>query len=1024
MKTSTPAAAPRTTIAVQGARVHNLKNVSVEVPRDRLIVVTGLSGSGKSSLAFDTIYAEGQRRYMESLSSYAKRFVTQVAKPDVDFVFGLSPVISIEQKTLTSNPRSTVGTMTDIASYLNLLFATIGEARCPRTGEPTPIRSSSQILEAILGLPEGAEIELRAPVFPIYGEELDVVLTDVRKKGCRWLVVDGTPVDISAEVTLDDTAVRDMDAIVDRFVVSRRHEKAIRAGIASTLLVGDGLMQVHVVKGVSRTEAARFHHDLCSRTHHFVYGDIGPAYFVFNDPESACRTCGGLGVDKLTHPDLLVPDPRRSILGGCFVKEAFRYNPDTWDGRMMFSLSTAVGFPLNAPWTDLPEAARHAILYGVERKVPILTPPDTKVRREEHEGQEVAFHGIARRIERHYRRYRQQGHVNSRMEEWLDKVMVERTCPDCSGARLRATRQLFSVGGRTIVELGQMHFDELQAWLGGIRPAGRGADAGRQILKEIRTRLDLLLGIGLDYLSFNRRAATLSGGESQRIRLSTQIGSGLMGMLYVLDEPSIGLHPKDNAKMIATLESLRDIGNTVIVVEHDEDTIRAADHIVEMGPGPGVHGGTVVVQGTIGDLMRCPASPTGQYFSGQRAIATPPQRRPGNGKALAVRGARENNLKAIDVRFPLGMLVAVTGASGSGKSTLVNDILFKALWKHLVDTRCLPGAHETVEGIEHVRRVVNIDQSPIGRNSRSNPDTYVGFYDAIRDLFTQAPLAVERDYKPGRFSFNVKGGRCEECQGEGTITTQLYFMPDVEVTCAACKGARFNAETLEVTLRGKTIDDVLKMSVEEGVAFFEREPLIRRKIQVLADLGLGYLTLGQSATTLSGGEAQRIKIATELSTLQRARHTVYILDEPTTGLHLADIERLLESLHRIVDAGHTVLLIEHHLDVIKVADHVIDLGPEGGHAGGEVVAVGAPEAIAGCKASHTGRFLGAHLAGRAEASSPRARRRTPGAPPRRADRHPAEPPSPQANRQAAAAPPRHGSRLGGGRGSPRRGRVG
>jgi excinuclease ABC subunit A len=960
LRTSKPKGA-RTTIAVQGARVHNLKNISVEIPRDRLIVVTGLSGSGKSSLAFDTIYAEGQRRYMESLSSFAKRFVTQVAKPDVDFVFGLSPVISIEQKTGSSNPRSTVGTMTDIASYLNLLFATIAQARCPRTGEPAPSRSAGQILEAILSLPEGTEIELRAPVFMVYGEDLDFVLTEVRKKGCRWLVVDGKRLDISAETELDDSAIQHMDAIVDRLVVSRKHEKAITAGIASTLLVGDGLMQVEILKGAGKAEAAQFYQSLCSPTHHFVYGDIGPAYFVFNDPESACRTCGGLGVDKLTHPELLVPDPDRSIIGGCFVREAFRYNPDTWDGRMMYSLSVAARFPMNAPWKALHEDARHAILYGVERKVPMLMPPDAKIRRDDHEGREVAFHGIARRIERHYRRYRQQGLVNSRMEEWLDKVMVERTCPDCNGARLRATRQLFTVGGKTIYDLGQLHFDELQRFLGGIKVTGRGADAGRQVLKEIRGRLDLLLGIGLDYLNFNRRAATLSGGESQRIRLSTQIGSGLMGMLYVLDEPSIGLHPKDNAKMIATLESLRDIGNTVIVVEHDEDTIRAADHIVEMGPGPGVHGGTVVAQGTIDDIVRCKASPTGQFFSGRRSIATPRQRRPGNGRALVIRGARENNLKAIDVAIPLGRLVAVTGASGSGKSTLVNEILFKVLWKRLVDTRTLPGLHGAVDGLEHVHKVVSIDQSPIGRNSRSNPATYVGFYDAIRDLFTHAPLAVERDYKPGRFSFNVKGGRCEECQGEGTITTQLYFMPDVEVTCAACKGGRFNAETLEVTLRGKTIDDVLKMSVEEGVAFFDREPLIRRKIQVLADLGLGYLTLGQSATTLSGGEAQRIKIATELSTLQRAKHTVYILDEPTTGLHLADIERLLESLNRIVDAGHTVLLIEHHLDVIKVADHVIDLGPEGGHAGGEVVATGTPEEIARCKASHTGRFLKAHL---------------------------------------------------------------
>jgi excinuclease ABC subunit A len=754
-----------------------------------------------------------------------------------------------------------------------------------------------------------------------------------------------------------------MDAVVERLIVGRHHEKAIKAGIAAALLVGDGLMQIQVVKGATKAEAERFYRGLCSPTHHFVYGDIGPECFVFNKPEGACRTCGGLGVHKLTHPELLIPDPRRSIRGGCFVKEAFRYNPDTWDGHIMYSASRTLGFSLDTPWEQLPEAVRHAILYGIDQRLRITAPPEAKETRGECEGKEIGFGGIARRIERHYRRYRQRGAASSGMEAWLDKVMVEHTCPDCKGARVRASRLRFTVAGKTIFDVGQLNFDELFAFLGRVKPTGRGADAGRQVIKEIRGRLELLLGIGLDYLNLNRRSGTLSGGESQRIRLSTQIGSGLMGMLYVLDEPSIGLHPKDNVKMIATLERLRDIGNTVIVVEHDEDTIRAADHLVEMGPGPGVHGGTVVVQGTLDDVLACRVSPTGQFLSGQQSIPTPPRRRPGNGKALVVRGARENNLKGVDVTFPLGRLVTITGASGSGKSTLVNEILYKALWKRLVDTRALPGAHDAVDGMEHVHKVVNIDQSPIGRNSRSNPATYVGFYDAIRDLFARASLAVERGYKAGRFSFNVKGGRCEECQGEGVITTQLYFMPDVEVTCGACKGARFNPETLEVTLRGKTINDVLNMPVEEGVTFFAGEPAVGKKIEVLSDLGLGYLTLGQSATTLSGGEAQRIKIATELSKLQRAKHTVYILDEPTTGLHLADVQRLLESLNRLVDAGHTVLLIEHHLDVIKTADWVIDLGPEGGHAGGEVVAVGTPEEIAACKASHTGRFLKAHLRG-------------------------------------------------------------
>ena len=948
----------RTTIAVQGARVHNLKNVSLELPRDRLIVVTGLSGSGKSSLAFDTIYAEGQRRYMESLSTYARRFVSQVAKPDVDFVYGLSPVISIEQKTIGVNPRSTVGTMTDIASYLNLLFATIAQPHCPRTGEAVASRTANQILEAILALPDGAQVELRAPVFKVYGEELDFVFTEVRKKGCRQLIIDGKRVDLSEEFSLEDEQVTDIDAVVDRVIVGAKHEKAIKAAIAATLLIGDGLMQIQVLKGASKTEADRFYKGLCSPTHQFLYGGIEPEYFMFNNPESACRTCGGLGVHKITHPELLVPDIKRSIRGGCFVKEAYKYNPDTWDGRIMYTLSTVLKFSLDTPWEQLPENVRHTILYGLEgRRFRTIAPPESKVKRDDWDKHEIGFGGIARRIERHYRRYRQRGEASSGMEEWLDKVMVERTCPDCGGARLRATRLLFTIAGKSIYEVGALNFDELYAFLGSLKPAGSGAQAGRQVAAEIRRRVELLLGIGLDYLNLNRRAGTLSGGESQRIRLSTQIGSGLMGMLYVLDEPSIGLHPKDNVKMIATLESLRDIGNTVIVVEHDEDTIRAADHIVEMGPGPGVHGGTVVAQGRLEDILDCEASPTGQFLSGNRHIQTPSRRRRGAGKMLTVRGARENNLKRIDVGFPLGKLIAITGASGSGKSTLINEVLYKALWKRLVDTRTLPGDHDRVEGTEHVHKIVNIDQSAIGRNSRSNPATYIGFYDGIRELFAAAPVSIERGYTPGRFSFNVKGGRCEECQGEGVITTQMYFMPDVEVTCAVCKGARFNAETLEVTVRGKTITDILNMSVEEGASFFEGEPSIAKKIAVLNDLGLGYLTLGQSATTLSGGEAQRIKIAAELSKLQKSKHTVYILDEPTTGLHLADVERLLQCLNRLVDAGHTVIVIEHHLDVIKTADHVIDLGPEGGHAGGEVIVTGTPEQVAACKKSFTGQFL-------------------------------------------------------------------
>ncbi|PTY04151.1 excinuclease ABC subunit UvrA [Verrucomicrobia bacterium LW23] len=971
----------RSSIAIQGARVHNLKNVSLEIPRDKLVVVTGLSGSGKSSLAFDTIYAEGQRRYMESLSTFAKRFIAQVAKPDVDFMFGLSPVISIEQKTVANNPRSTVGTMTDVASYLNLLFSTVGEAHCPRTGEAVPVRSSSQILEAVLALPKGTQIELRAPVFPVYGEDLEFLFTEVRKKGCRHVLVDGKPLDLSETVEVEEDGAGaggaassmdvggkepEIDVIVDRLIVSRDMEKQLKAGILNTLLIGDQLLKIHLPPGTPDDVAKRFYATFGSKTQHMVYGDISPDFFMFNKPESACRTCGGLGTDKKVHPDLIIPDPRRSIRDGCFAREAFKYNPDTWDGRIMHSLALHAKFDLDTPWMKLPKAKQDIILFGIETKFPLRQPPDAKGKLGRDEGREMGFGGIARRIERQYRRYRQKGEAQSMMEEWLNKVTVEHTCPDCQGARLRRTRLLFKVGGagaraKSVHQLGDMNFDELRPFLETLELNGRGAEAGRQVLGEIKGRVDLLLGIGLDYLSFNRRSGTLSGGEAQRIRLSTQIGSGLMGMLYILDEPSIGLHSKDNVKMIETLRNLRDLGNTVIVVEHDEDTIRAADHVVEMGPGPGVHGGQVVVQGTLDDILACEGSPTGQYLSGRKCIRVPQKRRAMTGARLVVRGAKENNLKDIDVEIPLGQFVAVTGASGSGKSTLVNDILYKRLWKELIDTRTLAGEHDDIEGISHISRVVNIDQAPIGRNSRSNPATYIGFYDNIRNLFAAAPLSVERGYTPGRFSFNVKGGRCEDCQGEGTISTQLFFMPDVEVLCTACKGARYNSETLEVAVKGKTIADVLDMSIEEALVYFEDQPRIRKMIEVLHELGLDYLTIGQSATTLSGGEAQRIKLASELSRLQRGKPVLYILDEPTTGLHLADIQRLLDSLHRLVHAGHTVLVIEHHLDVIKTADHIIDLGPEGGRGGGRVVVAGRPEAVAACGESHTGRFLKPYL---------------------------------------------------------------
>ena len=948
----------RTTIAVQGSRVHNLKDVSVEIPRDRLVVVTGLSGSGKSSLAFDTIYAEGQRRYMESLSSFAKRYIAQVEKPDVDFVFGLSPVVSIEQKTIARNPRSTVGTLTDVASYLNLLFATIAEGHCPYTDELVPIRSSAQVVEAILALPNGAEVELYAPIFEVYGETPEFLFTEVRKQGCRHVEIDGERMDLNEDPPDALPPGARMSALVDRFVVAPDVEKQLNAGVEHALRVGDSLMHVRVLGGATKKRIATFAKEFGSRTHGLVYGDIVPDFFMFNNPESACRTCGGIGTDKRTHQDLLVSNPERSIRDGCFLRDAFTYRPDNHRGYTLHSLAEEHGFSLDTPWQDLTEEARQAVLYGTGGEpLQLRIPPDAKVRKENWTRRPFAFQGIAGGIERHYRWYRQRDVPSSGMEAWLDRVMVEHTCPDCDGARLRATRLKFRIAGRTIDDFGSMNFDELRPFLDSVKPTGPRADAGRQILAEIGKRIDLLLGIGLDYLNFSRASGTLSGGEAQRIRLSTQIGSGLMGMLYVLDEPSIGLHPKDNVKMIGTLRSLCDLGNTVLVVEHDEDTIRAADFVVEVGPGPGIHGGEVVATGSLEDILACDASPTGRYLSGRESIPMPATRREASAKRLTIRGAAENNLKGIDVEVPLGQFICVTGASGSGKSTLVNEILYKELWKRLVDPRSLSGTHHGIDGVEHLTRVISIDQSPIGRNSRSNPSTYVGFYDQIRTLFAGTELAKERGYKPGRFSFNVKGGRCEECQGEGVISTKLYFMPDVEVVCASCKGQRFNAATLEITHKDKTIADVLDMSIEEGVGFFADLPAIGRKLKVLNDLGLGYLTLGQSATTLSGGEAQRVKLGAELAKLQRRGHILYILDEPTTGLHLADISRLLECLHRLVDAGHTVLVIEHHLDVIKTADHIIDLGPEGGRGGGEVVVTGAPEVVAATDRSHTGRFL-------------------------------------------------------------------
>ncbi len=954
----------RQTVAVKGARENNLKDIELEIPRDQLVVVTGISGSGKSSLAFDTVYAEGQRRFLESMSTYAKRFITQLKKPDVDFIDGLSPVVSIEQKTVTMNPRSTVGTMTDLQDYLRMLFATIGVAHCPYCGVEIPIRSHHQILERMLALPEDTEVEIHAPVFKIYGEDYDYLFDDIRTKGCRHVKIDGIEHDISEEIELDPEEEYDLQVIVDKFYVKKDIDKQVLASLEHAMLVGEGFMRFDVeFPEDAEPDAIQQLEGFGCPKHGVIMAELGPHHFTFNEPSGACVTCSGLGTYLQVHPNLLVPDKTRSIAGGAFVHQAFNYDPDRWDGRTMYSLAAHYGFDLDTPFTDLPENIVDILYHGTHgEEFPIRQPEGARPVEKRHLGRKIRFDGIVTRIDRHYRRYRKQGEAHSGMEEYLRKVMVERTCPDCNGAKLKRQRLLVTIDGQTIHEVGELHFEELRDFLLAITGIPeKQREAGNRVINELVTRISLLLGIGLDYLNLNRRSATLSGGESQRIRLSTQIGSGLMGMLYVLDEPSIGLHPKDNQKMIETLRKLRDIGNTVIVVEHDESTIRAADHIIELGPGPGVHGGEVVIQGELETILDCPESLTGLYLSGNREIPLPKQRRSLNGKFISITGARENNLNAIDVDIPLGVFICVTGASGSGKSTLINEILYKRLHSIYHDSRTLYGDHDELEGHQHVDDVISIDQSPIGRSSRSNPATYIKFYDNIRKLFASAPLSISRGYTASRFSFNVKGGRCEECHGDGTITTQLHFMPDVEVVCPTCKGARYNEDTLDVTYNGKNISEILNMSIEEGVAFFADQRLINHKLSVLNQLGMGYLQIGHPATILSGGEAQRVKLASELGKLKRSRHNLYILDEPTTGLHIADVQKLLDSLNRLVDSGHTVVVIEHHLDVIKTADYVIDLGPEGGHKGGEVLAYGTPEEVAAVEGSFTGQFLKEYL---------------------------------------------------------------
>lgn len=944
----------RETISVQGAKEHNLKNVTVEIPRNRLVVITGVSGSGKSSLAFDTVYAEGQRRFLESMSTFTKKFISQLKKPNVDFVIGLSPVISIEQKTTVRNPRSTVGTMTDIYDYMRMLFVTIGVAHCPYCGREVPVKNSKQVLEHILSLPPGTEVEIRSPLYKFYGEDWAYLFDDARTKGYRKVYINGRLVDTSQELDLDEDENYQIDALVDRFVVRQEMARQIQASIEHGLMLGEGFISVHV-----EDSPRHFNEAFSCPEHGVLMGEMEPHYYSFNLPSasSSCTTCLGLGTYRQVHPDLLVLDRNKGIRSGAFAKEALNYDKNNWTGRIIHSLAKHYGFSLDTPFKDLPPEVVDIIFYGTKGERIKIELPEGATLGANHVGREVRFGGIIHHIERTYRRYRKEGTFNHWMEEWLKKVMVEYTCPDCGGKRLKPQRFLVTVNGKNIYELGEMTYQELIDFLEKVPVPERKKEIGQQVLHEVVRRLRLLLDIGLTYLTLNRPSNTLSGGESQRIRLSTQIGSDLMGMLYVLDEPTIGLHPHDSQKMVETLQRLRDLGNSVVVVEHDEAIIRAADHIIEMGPGPGEHGGEVVAVGPIDEILHDPHSLTGQFLSGARHIIMPEQRRHPNGHNLVVRGAYENNLRDIDVTIPLGLFTCITGVSGSGKSSLVHEILYKKLFAVLHDSRVLPGKHRALEGVEYISDVVHIDQSPIGRSPRSNPATYIGFYDNIRYLFAATPDAQERGYTASRFSFNTKEGRCEECGGEGVLRSDLPGMAEVESLCPICKGAQYNAQTLEIKYRGKDIAEVLGMSIEEGAAFFTGHHAISYKLRTLNDLGLGYLRLGHPAPKLSGGEAQRIKLAYELGKIKHGKHNFYILDEPTTGLHAADIQKLLDSLNRLVDAGHTVVVIEHNLDVIKTADWVIDLGPDGGDAGGLVVAQGTPEQVAEVEASYTGQYL-------------------------------------------------------------------
>ena len=931
-------------IIVKGAKANNLKNIDLEIPRDKLVVFTGLSGSGKSSLAFDTIYAEGQRRYIESLSSYARQFLGQMDKPDVEYIEGLSPAISIDQKTTSKNPRSTVGTVTEIYDYLRLIYARIGTPHCPVCGREISMETVDGIVDKVLKLPEGEKIQILAPLVRGKKGEHAKVLDSARKSGYVRVRVDGSIYDLSEEIKLDKNIKHSIEVVVDRLVIN----DGIRSRLADSVDTACNLSDGAVIVDVVGKEEFLFSQKFACPEHGTCIEEMAPRSFSFNNPYGSCPRCMGLGTFMRINPDLVIPNKNLSINQGAILASGWSNADSGTIAQMYYSaLAEEYGFSLDTPIKDLSEEQLNALLYGTNGKRIKMT----RVNAYGSGTYLTEFEGVINNLQR---RYNETTSEYSRAE--ISKVMDECNCPECNGKRLNKSALAVTIGGKNIIEFTELSINKEIEFLDSLELTEKQHMIADTIIKEIRQRLSFLASVGLDYLTLSRSAGTLSGGESQRIRLATQIGSSLMGVLYILDEPSIGLHQRDNDKLLGTLRELRDIGNTLIVVEHDEDTIRSADYVVDIGPGAGVHGGEVVYSGSVDGLLKCKKSITGQYLSGKKKIEVPAERRKGNGKSLVIKNASENNLKNIDVEIPLGKFVCVTGVSGSGKSSLINEILYKKLANELNNAKKAVGKVDGIDGIENLDKVINIDQSPIGRTPRSNPATYTGVFNDIRELFASTQDAKIRGYSASRFSFNVKGGRCEACQGDGIIKIEMNFFPDVYVPCDVCKGAKYNRETLEVHYKGKTISDVLEMTVEEGMEFFKNQSKIHRKLKTLYDVGLGYIKIGQPATTLSGGEAQRVKLSTELSKIATGR-TIYILDEPTTGLHTADVHGLINVLQRLVDKGNTVVVIEHNLDVIKVSDHIIDLGPEGGDKGGNIVVCGTPEEVAKCKKSYTGQYL-------------------------------------------------------------------